>query len=412
MRIIITIIKVNYNLILKDLPSEKEIRDVLVNVMDPEIHMNIIELNMVKKVTIENNNVEVIVALTVAGCPLAETIKKDVKNEIMKLEGINNVNVTTTVMSKEELDELKVKVRKNSGEKQGNDDLIARLDKKNNEDLIAIVSGKGGVGKSLMTALLAVELNRQGYNVGILDADVTGPSIAKIFGVNKRIMKGENGIIPAETDSGLKLISVNLMLDNPEMPTVWRGPIINNLIRQLYTDVNWGNIDYLLVDLPPGTGDAPLTVFQSLPLSGIVVVSTPQDLAKMIVSKSANMAEMLKIPLIGLVENMSYVSCKNCGEHNYILGESKSEEFASRLKTELIATLPFDPEIPGLCDNGKIEEYKNDRITKCVNKIKKTIIDQKDKIAIKAIVDSAGGNLSSAWNESEEQKKKFKLTPT
>ena len=155
------------------MPSEKEIRDVLVNVMDPEIHMNIIELNMVKKVTIENNNVEVIVALTVAGCPLAETIKKDVKNEIMKLEGINNVNVTTTVMSKEELDELKVKVRKNSGEKQGNDDLIARLDKKNNEDLIAIVSGKGGVGKSLMTALLAVELNRQGYNVGILDADVT-----------------------------------------------------------------------------------------------------------------------------------------------------------------------------------------------------------------------------------------------
>ena len=168
MRIIITIIKVNYKLILKDLPSEKEIRDVLVNVMDPEIHMNIIELNMVKKVTIENNNVEVIVALTVAGCPLAETIKKDVKNEIMKLEGINNVNVTTTVMSKEELDELKVKVRKNSGEKQGNDDLIARLDKKNNEDLIAIVSGKGGVGKSLMTALLAVELNRQGYNLSLI----------------------------------------------------------------------------------------------------------------------------------------------------------------------------------------------------------------------------------------------------
>ena len=228
MKIIITIIKVNYRLILKDLRSEKEIRDVLVNVMDPEIHMNIIELNMVKKVTINDNNVEVIVALTVAGCPLAETIKKDVKNEIMKLEGINNVNVTTTVMSKEELDELKVKVRKNSGEKQGNDDLISRLDKKNNEDLIAIVSGKGGVGKSLMTALLAVELNRQGYNVGILDADVTGPSIAKIFGVNKRIMKGETGIIPAETDSGLKLISVNLMLDNPEMPTVWRGPIINN----------------------------------------------------------------------------------------------------------------------------------------------------------------------------------------
>jgi len=379
--------------------------------MDPEIHMNIIELNMVKDVKINENKVDVLIALTVAGCPLADTIKKDVRNEVMKFEEVDEVNVETTVMTKEELDGLKITVQKNRGTQQSQDQLISRLEKKRNENLIAVVSGKGGVGKSSMTALLASELKRSGYNVGILDADVTGPSIAKIFGVTKRLMKGKNGIIPAETESGLKLISVNLMLDNPEMPTVWRGPIINNLIRQLYTDVDWGDIDYLLIDLPPGTGDAPLTVFQSLPLSGIVLVSTPQDLSKMIVSKSANMAKMLKIPVLGLIENMSYLNCKHCGDKNFILGESRSEEFAERLGTELIARLPFETDIAELCDAGKIEEYQNKEISNTIEKIKNTIKEQKDKNSIETIVSSAGGSLSPAWNKSEEQKKKFKLTP-
>jgi len=391
--------------------SEKQIRDSLTNVMDPEIHMNIIELNMVKDVKINENKVDVLIALTVAGCPLADTIKKDVRNEVMKFEEVDEVNVETTVMTKEELDGLKITVQKNRGTQQSQDQLISRLEKKRNENLIAVVSGKGGVGKSSMTALLASELKRSGYNVGILDADVTGPSIAKIFGVTKRLMKGKNGIIPAETESGLKLISVNLMLDNPEMPTVWRGPIINNLIRQLYTDVDWGDIDYLLIDLPPGTGDAPLTVFQSLPLSGIVLVSTPQDLSKMIVSKSANMAKMLKIPVLGLIENMSYLNCKHCGDKNFILGESRSEEFAERLGTELIARLPFETDIAELCDAGKIEEYQNKEISNTIEKIKSTIKEQKDKNSIETIVNSAGGSLSPAWDKSEEQKKKFKLTP-
>ena len=379
--------------------------------MDPEIHMNIIELNMVKDVKINESKVDVLIALTVAGCPLADTIKKDVRNEVMKFEEVNEVNVETTVMTKEELDGLKITVQKNRGTQQSQDELISRLEKKKNENLIAIVSGKGGVGKSSMTAILASELKRTGHNVGILDADVTGPSIAKIFGVTKRLMKGKTGIIPAETESGLKLISVNLMLDNPEMPTVWRGPIINNLIRQLYTDVDWGDIDYLLIDLPPGTGDAPLTVFQSLPLSGIVLVSTPQDLSKMIVSKSANMASMLKIPILGLVENMSYLNCKHCGDKNFILGESRSEEFAEKLDTELIARLPFETDIAELCDAGKIEEYQNKEISNTIEKIKSTIKEQKDKNSIETIVSSAGGSLSPAWNKSEEQKKKFKLTP-
>ena len=379
--------------------------------MDPEIHMNIIELNMVKDVKINESKVDVLIALTVAGCPLADTIKKDVRNEVMKFEEVNEVNVETTVMTKEELDGLKITVQKNRGTQQSQDELISRLEKKKNENLIAIVSGKGGVGKSSMTAILASELKRTGHNVGILDADVTGPSIAKIFGVTKRLMKGKTGIIPAETESGLKLISVNLMLDNPEMPTVWRGPIINNLIRQLYTDVDWGDIDYLLIDLPPGTGDAPLTVFQSLPLSGIVLVSTPQDLSKMIVSKSANMAKMLKIPVLGLIENMSYLNCKHCGDKNFILGESRSEEFAEKLGTELIARLPFETDIAELCDAGKIEEYQNKEISNTIEKIKSTIKEQKDKNSIETIVSSAGGSLSPAWNKSEEQKKKFKLTP-
>mgnify|MGYP000713486619 FL=1 len=379
--------------------------------MDPEIHMNIIELNMVKDVKINESKIDILIALTVAGCPLADTIKKDVRNELMKFEEVNEVNVETTVMTKEELDGLKITVQKNRGTEQSQDKLISKLEKKRNENLIAIVSGKGGVGKSSITAILASELKRSGHNVGILDADVTGPSIAKIFGVTKRLIKGKNGIIPAETESGLKLISVNLMLDNPEMPTIWRGPIINNLIRQLYTDVDWGDIDYLLIDLPPGTGDAPLTVFQSLPLSGIVLVSTPQDLSKMIVSKSANMAKMLKISVLGLIENMSYLNCKHCGEKNFILGESKSEEFAERLGTELIARLPFETDIAELCDAGKIEEYQNKEISNTVEKIKSTIKEQKDKNSIETIVNSAGGSLSPAWDKSEEHKKKFKLTP-
>ena len=391
--------------------SEKQIRDSLTNVMDPEIHMNIIELNMVKDVKINESKLDILIALTVAGCPLADTIKKDVRNELMKFEEVNEVNVETTVMTKEELDGLKITVQKNRGTEQSQDKLISKLEKKRNENLIAIVSGKGGVGKSSITAILASELKRSGHNVGILDADVTGPSIAKIFGVTKRLIKGKNGIIPAETESGLKLISVNLMLDNPEMPTIWRGPIINNLIRQLYTDVDWGDIDYLLIDLPPGTGDAPLTVFQSLPLSGIVLVSTPQDLSKMIVSKSANMAKMLKISVLGLIENMSYLNCKHCGEKNFILGESKSEEFAERLGTELIARLPFETDIAELCDAGKIEEYQNKEISNTVEKIKSTIKEQKDKNSIETIVNSAGGSLSPAWDKSEEHKKKFKLTP-
>ena len=379
--------------------------------MDPEIHMNIVELNMVREIKINGNNIDVLIALTVAGCPLADTIKKDVRNELMKFDEVEEVSVETTVMTKEELDELKEIVQKNRGAQQSQDELISKLDKKKNENLIAVVSGKGGVGKSSMTAILASELKRSGYNVGILDADVTGPSIAKIFGVTKRLMKGKKGIIPAETSSGLKLISVNLMLDNPEMPTVWRGPIINNLIRQLYTDVDWGDIDYLLIDLPPGTGDAPLTVFQSLPLSGIVLVSTPQDLSKMIVSKSANMAAMLKIPLLGLVENMSYLECKHCGDKNFILGESRSEEFAERLGTKLLARLPFETDIAELCDQGKIEEYQNKEISNTIETIKDTIEEQKDKTSIENIVNSAGGKLSTAWNKNEEQKKKFKLTP-
>ena len=379
--------------------------------MDPEIHMNIIELNMVKDVKINESKIDILIALTVAGCPLADTIKKDVRNELMKFEEVNEVNVETTVMTKEELDGLKITVQKNRGTEQSQDKLISKLEKKRNENLIAVVSGKGGVGKSSITAILASELKRSGHNVGILDADVTGPSIAKIFGVTKRLIKGKNGIIPAETESGLKLISVNLMLDNPEMPTIWRGPIINNLIRQLYTDVDWGDIDYLLIDLPPGTGDAPLTVFQSLPLSGIVLVSTPQDLSKMIVSKSANMAKMLKISVLGLIENMSYLNCKHCGEKNFILGESKSEEFAERLGTELIARLPFETDIAELCDAGKIEEYQNKEISNTVEKIKSTIKEQKDKNSIETIVNSAGGSLSPAWDKSEEHKKKFKLTP-
>ncbi|HEY4673239.1 MAG TPA: Mrp/NBP35 family ATP-binding protein, partial [Nitrososphaerales archaeon] len=228
------------------------------------------------------------------------------------------------------------------------------------ENIIAVVSGKGGVGKSFTTSLLAVELRKQGYEVGILDADITGPSQAKIFGLTERLVGTPQGVSPGETRTGIKIISMQLLLDDPKKPTIWRGPIINNLIRQLYLDVNWGDLHYLLIDLPPGTSDAPLTVFQSLPLTGVVVVTTPQDLAKLIVTKSVNMAKSLNVQILGLIENMAYIVCDHCGEKMEIFGPPKGEQMAKEIDTPYIGAVPIDPKIAELSDNGMIEDYQSE----------------------------------------------------
>jgi len=224
--------------------------------------------------------------------------------------------------------------------------------------LIGVVSGKGGVGKTLVTSLLATEMQRRGFRIGILDADVTGPSIPKAFGIDRISGIDEDGILPSETASGIKIISVNLLLPETDTPVAWRGPVISGVIRQFFNEVTWGDLDYLFVDMPPGTSDVLLTVFQALPIDGIVTVSAPQELVAMIVGKAVNLARDMGVEVLGLVENMAYFSCGNCGEKHYIFGEPQGAEIAGRYGIPAVATLPLDPEFTRLCDAGRIEEYE------------------------------------------------------
>ncbi len=223
--------------------------------------------------------------------------------------------------------------------------------------VIGVVSGKGGVGKSLVTSMLSVLMNRKGYKTAILDADITGPSIPKMFGIHSRAEADRDGIIPAETGAGLKIMSVNLLLESEDAPVVWRGPVIAGAVTQFWTDVNWGEVDFMFVDMPPGTGDVPLTVFQSLPVDGIIIVTSPQDLVSMIVKKAYNMAQAMDVPVLGIVENMSYVCCPDCGAEFRIFGEGKTETVADELGVELLAQVPIDVRLAALADEGRFEYF-------------------------------------------------------
>jgi Mrp family chromosome partitioning ATPase len=237
------------------------------------------------------------------------------------------------------------------------------------KNVIAIMSGKGGVGKSLVTGLLAVGLAKKGYKTGILDADITGPSIPKMFNIKKKPEGSEMGILPGDSKLGIRIISINLFLENEDQPVIWRGPLMAGAIKQFWSDVVWGDLDYLLIDLPPGTGDAPLTVMQSLPLDGVVIVTSPQDLAFMVVKKAINMARNMNIDILGIVENMSYFICSGCGEKNYIFGKSGIEEKVKNLDFEMLSELPIDPVISKMCDEGRIEDYESDNLKSFVEKV-------------------------------------------
>ena len=226
--------------------------------------------------------------------------------------------------------------------------------------IIAVVSGKGGVGKSLVTSMLAVNMQRLGYKVGILDADVTGPSIPKAFGLKAGVDGDDHGMIPPTTTSGIDIMSVNLMLEDETKPVIWRGPVIAGAVKQFWTDTIWNDIDYLFIDCPPGTGDVPLTVFQSIPIDGVVIVSSPQELVAMIVEKAANMAKMMNIPVYGVVENMSYVKCPDCGKEIKVFGDSHIEDVAERFGYDLLGRIPMDPKLSALVDKGWIEMMNND----------------------------------------------------
>ncbi len=228
----------------------------------------------------------------------------------------------------------------------------------NIKKVIGVVSGKGGVGKSLVSCLLAAKCQKAGLKVGVLDADITGPSVPKSFGITSRAMQDDTGLLPTVTKTGVKMMSINLLLEDVNSPVVWRGPVISGVIEQFWTDVNWGELDYLFVDMPPGTGDVALTVFQSLPVDGIVIVTTPQDLVKMIVNKAFNMAKLMNVPVLGLVENMSYYQCPDCGKKHNIFGESQIDETAKELGVPVLAKLPIDPEVAKLVDEGRVEEVE------------------------------------------------------
>ncbi len=235
--------------------------------------------------------------------------------------------------------------------------------------IIAVVSGKGGVGKSMVTSMLAVQSNRTEHSTAILDADITGPSIPQIFGIKDRAMGDETGIIPAKSEKGIRIMSLNLLLEHTTDPVIWRGPVIAGVVKQFWTDVIWGDVDYMFIDMPPGTGDVPLTVFQSVPIDGIVVVTSPQELVSMIVEKAVNMAKAMNLPILGIVENMSYFKCDNCGKEHNIFGESHIAEVAEKFGIKSYCRLPINPQIAAMADKGQGDDMSEESLKEFIEKI-------------------------------------------
>ncbi len=239
--------------------------------------------------------------------------------------------------------------------------------------VIGVISGKGGVGKSLVTSTLAVTMNRRGKKTAILDADITGPSIPKAFNIHERAKGSDEGIFPVTTETGIDIMSINLLLENETDPVIWRGALISGTVKQFWTDVIWHNEDYMFVDMPPGTGDVALTVFQSIPLDGIIIVTSPQDLVSMIVEKAVKMAKMMNVPILGIVENMSYFMCPDCGSKHYIYGESRVEEIAEQFETKVLARLPINPDLAKYVDEGKVEMFEGDYMAEAADELEKML---------------------------------------
>ncbi len=239
--------------------------------------------------------------------------------------------------------------------------------------VIGVVSGKGGVGKSMVTSLLAVLMSRKGYNTAILDADITGPSIPKAFGVSGQVSGFDGYMVPKISHGNIKIMSSNLLLESEDAPVIWRGPVIAGAVKQFWTDTVWEDVDFMFVDMPPGTGDVPLTVFQSIPLDGIIIVTSPQELVSLVVSKAVNMAKKMNIPIIGIIENMSYVKCPDCGKEIYVFGQGKSEQSAKEQNVEFLAKMPIDPTLSELCDKGEIEKFSNNYLEKVAQKLESSL---------------------------------------
>lgn len=318
--------------------TEEQIRESLDNILIPGVMRSPVKMNIVRDITVNDGNTLIRISATALAPEIQNNLTDNIKKAVSKIDGISEVNVEFTDDKAKDINRV--------------------------ERIIAVMSGKGGVGKSLITCLLAVALQREGKEVGILDADITGPSIPKMLGVTGRLMGTESGIMPIPSRSGIEVMSINLLLPDEDEAVIWRGPLIGRTITQFWEDVLWGQLDYLLVDLPPGTADAPLTVMQSLPVSGVIIVFTPQDLTSMVVRKAVKMAQRMEKPILGVVENMSYLYLPEIDKKMEIFGQSRGEEMAQAANAPLIARLPLDPELAKLCDEGNIERFSSDIVQK------------------------------------------------
>jgi len=338
---------------------EEELRQALAKVTDPELGRSIVELGMVRDIALSDGQVDLTLALTTMACPLKGRIVDDIKSAIRGVDGALLVNIKLAEMT----DEEKAKAfGAPPGPHRGESQQKASIAQAFNDidHVVAVMSGKGGVVKSSVAALLAVALKRKGERVGLLDADITGPSIPRMFGLQKPGGIGPSVLLPGVTSTGIKVMSINLLLPDEDEAVIWRGPLISGAIRQFWSDVLWDKLDTLIIDLPPGTSDATLTVMQSIPLSGIVLVTSPQDLAGMVMRKAAQMAQTLNVPIIGLVENMSYVECPDCRREIQVFGPSHAAEIAQILGVPLLGRIPLDAELATRCDSGQVELYTND----------------------------------------------------
>ena len=329
--------------------TEEQVRAALSQVEDPELGRDLVTLGMVRDIAIDAETVSFTIALTTADCPLRGQLVSQAREAVASLPRVREVEVKVTEMSPQERESLFASPR---GQRPSPGNRVRQV--------VAVMSGKGGVGKSTVAALLAAALSRQDKKVGILDADITGPSIPKMFFPRQpRPFATEEGLMPSLTSGGIKIMSINLLLPNEDEAVIWRGPLISGAIRQFWQEVVWGDLDYLILDLPPGTSDASLTVMQSLPLNGVVLVTVPQSLAGMVVRKAASMAERLNVPIVGVIENMSFVHCPQCGANYDLFGPSHAEELARSLRTEVLGRLPVDPVLASHADQGTIEEYQS-----------------------------------------------------
>lgn len=333
------------------MPTVEQVRDALTKVIDPELGRDIVELGMVREVLVDAGEVNITLALTMMGCPLKEQIKEETRSAAAAVQGVECVTVELTTMTQEERQQLRGR-------------LSPALNMNQIGQIIAVMSGKGGVGKSSLTALLASALKRKGLSVGVLDADLTGPSIPRLFGITGPVPGIPMGILPIETKTGIKVISTNLMLPEEDMAVMWRGPIMSGTIRQFWSDVLWGRLDFLLIDLPPGTSDATLTVMQSLPLHGVLMITTPQGLSAMVVKKTVHMCQMLEVPILGIVENMSHFISPETGTKHMIFGPSNTEAVSQLAGAPILGQLPIDPDLAALADTGQIEQYEHKAYSK------------------------------------------------